>query len=116
MAWSRRELFTGGWLTSLTESVRHEPADTGPVHWLKPKARVEPEHVLPMVAKVMPFSCMNNLGGFCSTCVEQCPEPGVIRLDGRVPTIDTENCTGCGDCSERCPAPGGAILMVPEGT
>lgn len=117
MTWSRRDLFTGRWLADKLPSTSEPVSEArGPVHWLEPEARVEPKPVLPSVAKVMPFSCLNQLGGFCGTCVEQCPVPGAIAMKGRVPVVDPVACTGCRECAERCPAPGGAILIVPEGT
>lgn len=110
MSLSRRALFFGRWSAPERPSVA---PGGGVVHWLEPRARKEPEHALPMVARLLPFNCLNQLGGFCSTCVERCPEPGAVRLDGRRPVVDADRCTGCGVCAERCPAPGGALVMVP---
>lgn len=65
-------------------------------------------------AQIQTFSCLNTLGGFCSVCVERCPVPGAIRLDGRRVVVDADACTGCGICAYACPAPGTAILVLPE--
>ena len=64
-------------------------------------------------ASVNPLSCLNALGGFCSVCVERCPTPGAMRLDGRAVVVDAAACTGCGQCAWVCPAPGGAIALRP---
>ncbi len=66
------------------------------------------------LATVQTFSCLNRGADFCATCVERCPTPGAIRVDGRRVVIDPVRCTGCGDCALACPAPGGAILLVPR--
>lgn len=66
-----------------------------------------------MVAVLSTFACLNAGADFCATCVERCPEPGAIRLDGRRVVIDASVCNGCGVCVPLCPAPGGAILLKP---
>lgn len=66
----------------------------------------------PQVAKVLTFSCLNAGADFCATCVERCPEPGAIAVQGRVVVVDPLRCTGCGECVAVCPAPGGAIVMA----
>lgn len=65
------------------------------------------------VAVVSTFACLNAKADFCATCVERCPEPGALRVEGRRVRVDPEWCTGCGECVARCPAPGGAILLKP---
>lgn len=65
------------------------------------------------VATVDPGACLNGRADFCATCVERCPVPGAIRLDGRRVVVDDAVCTGCGECAARCPAPGYAILLEP---
>ena len=51
--------------------------------------------------------CLGELGVVCRLCEEQC-ENGAIRfpkLGGAgVPTINHEDCTGCGACISMCPA------------
>lgn len=104
-----RRAFLGGWATRR----REEPA--GRVAWLD-RAPAAPEASEgPRVAVVLPFSCLNAGADFCATCVERCPEPGALRLDGRRVAVDPGRCTGCGACVPLCPAPGGAILLRPAG-
>jgi Pyruvate/2-oxoacid:ferredoxin oxidoreductase delta subunit len=55
-------------------------------------------------------ACLNTGADFCATCVERCPVPGAIRLDGRHPAV-LAACTGCGVCVPLCPAPGGAMML-----
>jgi ferredoxin-type protein NapG len=64
-------------------------------------------------ARIVDHSCLAVRGVGCSTCVEQCPVPGAIRLDQGRPRIDPEHCTGCGVCLFVCPAPQKAILLLP---
>jgi Pyruvate/2-oxoacid:ferredoxin oxidoreductase delta subunit len=65
------------------------------------------------VARVEIHRCLAWLGSFCSTCIEQCPEPGAM-LDGpRGPVVQASSCTGCGRCAELCPAPRCAVRMLP---
>jgi thioredoxin reductase/NAD-dependent dihydropyrimidine dehydrogenase PreA subunit len=47
----------------------------------------------------------------CGACVPVCPEPGAIRLDGKVPIIDTDLCMGHGECVKACPT-GGILLST----
>jgi thioredoxin reductase/ferredoxin len=47
----------------------------------------------------------------CGACVPVCPEPGAIRLEGKMPVIDTERCLGHGECVKTCPT-GGLILST----
>lgn len=65
-------------------------------------------------AEVLEHLCLAGGRGFCSTCAEQCPTPGALRLDrsGR-PVVDARACTGCGICAFVCPAPGKAMLIRP---
>jgi ferredoxin-type protein NapG len=63
--------------------------------------------------RLQPHLCLGALGVGCSSCVEQCPVPGAIRLDGNRPVIDAGTCTGCGVCLHVCPAPQKALLLLP---
>jgi len=45
----------------------------------------------------------------CGTCVAACPEPGALRLVGKVATIETTLCKAHGDCVKACPV--GAITL-----
>ena len=65
------------------------------------------------VAVIDSAACLNAHADFCATCVERCPVPGAIALEGRRVVVDPERCTGCGECAARCPAPGFAILLEP---
>ena len=38
----------------------------------------------------------------CMKCVKVCPS-GAITMNGSLPVIDYEKCTGCGTCRENCP-------------
>jgi thioredoxin reductase len=46
----------------------------------------------------------------CGLCVPACPEPGAIRLDGKLAVVDREKCKGHGRCVEACPV--GGILLA----
>ncbi len=45
----------------------------------------------------------------CGTCVAACPEPGAIRLQGKLAVVETSICQGHGQCVEACPV-GGIVL------
>ncbi len=45
----------------------------------------------------------------CGTCVAACPEPGAIRLQGKLAVVETALCQGHGKCVEACPV-GGIVL------
>lgn len=64
-------------------------------------------------ARIVDHSCLAVRGVSCSSCVEQCPVPGAIRLEQGRPRIDPDSCTGCGVCLYVCPAPQKAILLLP---
>lgn len=65
-------------------------------------------------ARIDPQVCLAHLGTGCTACVEQCPVPGAIALEGgRLPAIDEETCTGCGVCQHVCPAPHNAVAIMP---
>lgn len=75
---------------------------------LRPVPRIEMG-----VASIDTLSCLAHQGGFCSTCVEHCPEPGAIETSGGKPRVVTELCVGCGVCQHVCPAPMNAIRLMP---
>lgn len=45
----------------------------------------------------------------CGACVPVCPEPGAIRMDGKLATVNLALCKGHGKCVEACPV-GGIVL------
>jgi thioredoxin reductase/Pyruvate/2-oxoacid:ferredoxin oxidoreductase delta subunit len=47
----------------------------------------------------------------CGACVPVCPEPGAIRMAGKLATVDTSLCKGHGKCVEACPV-GGIVLAT----
>lgn len=82
--------------------------------WARPSARRRV--ALPTMsfrATVDRFSCLAGAGQLCSVCVERCPEPGALHLDGLYPVVDGDRCTGCGACEPACPAPSPAIRVLP---
>lgn len=42
----------------------------------------------------------------CGTCVAACPEPGAIKMVGKVAVVDTALCKAHGDCVKACPVGG----------
>lgn len=99
---SRRELFTGWWQRAKV-AADAAGATTGPSAPAGPR-----------VAVVQGRHCLAYRNLVCTTCVEACPEPGAIRIEGNLPVVDPGRCTGCGDCRELCPAPTNAILLLPS--
>lgn len=83
------------------------------VMWTDARRALPPPPSGPMLAVVSPFACLNAGADFCATCVERCPTPGAVRVDGRRVVVDPARCDGCGVCVPLCPAPGGAILLRP---
>jgi ferredoxin-type protein NapG len=57
--------------------------------------------------------CLAYQGTTCSTCVEQCPVPGALRLVAGRPVVDASVCTGCGVCQHVCPSPRNAVIVLP---
>ncbi len=57
--------------------------------------------------------CLAHQGTTCSTCVEQCPVPGALRLVAGRPVVDAAVCTGCGVCQYVCPSPRNAVIVLP---
>ncbi|MFN7146553.1 MAG: 4Fe-4S binding protein, partial [Myxococcota bacterium] len=88
-------------------------APRGRIAWQHARRDAALLEVGPKVAVIATFSCLNAGADFCATCVERCPEPGALRLDGRRVVVDADVCNGCGVCVPLCPAPGGAILLKP---
>jgi thioredoxin reductase len=39
----------------------------------------------------------------CGTCVAACPEPGALRLEGKLAVVEKAKCVGHGHCVEACP-------------
>ncbi len=107
---SRRSLL--GWMLPHRADPSSLGAGGGPPA-TPPRRAAALELAGPKVAVISTFGCLNAGADFCATCVERCPEPGAIRLDGRRVVVDAERCTGCGVCVPLCPAPGGAILLKP---
>jgi len=64
-------------------------------------------------ARVIEPECLGARGTGCSACVEQCPVPGAMSLEGGRPVVDEDVCTGCGVCVSVCPAPRPAIMILP---
>lgn len=63
-----------------------------------------------LVAVIQGRDCTAEID-FCSTCYDECPEPGAIELTDGIPMVIPELCTGCGICHDVCPAPNNAVLM-----
>lgn len=47
----------------------------------------------------------------CGSCVSVCPEPGAIRLEGKMAIVDTDRCMGHGECAKACPT-GGIVIAT----
>jgi thioredoxin reductase (NADPH) len=47
----------------------------------------------------------------CGACVGACPEPGAIRLEGKLAVVDLDRCVGHGECARACPV-GGIVLTT----
>ncbi|HKW14078.1 MAG TPA: NAD(P)-binding domain-containing protein [Candidatus Krumholzibacteria bacterium] len=47
----------------------------------------------------------------CGACVPACPEPGAIRMVGKLATVEKSLCKGHGKCVEACPV-GGIVLAT----
>ncbi len=46
----------------------------------------------------------------CAACVAVCPEPGAIRLEGKMAVVDLNRCMGHAECAKACPT--GAIVIA----
>ncbi|MGE5176102.1 MAG: NAD(P)-binding domain-containing protein [Hyphomicrobiales bacterium] len=47
----------------------------------------------------------------CGSCVAACPEPGAIRLEGKMAVVDLARCVGHGECATACPV-GGIVVAT----
>ncbi|MEE8435675.1 MAG: hypothetical protein V3S64_12885, partial [bacterium] len=56
-------------------------------------------------------SCLPFQGPECGVCVSVCPVPGAIALEGTLPRIDLEHCTGCALCRRACIVSPSAITV-----
>ena len=45
----------------------------------------------------------------CGACVSACPEPGAIRLEGKLAVVERSLCKGHGECVKACPVNGIAL-------
>lgn len=50
----------------------------------------------------------------CGACVPVCPEPGAIKMVGKLATVNTTLCKAHGKCVEACPV-GGIVLAASNG-
>lgn len=62
--------------------------------------------------KVMQNSCLAFHEVMCDYCVRSCPEAGAITIEGGVPVVTHEACTGCGTCVTNCIVEGSALKIV----
>ena len=68
----------------------------------------------PGIAEVDMAHCLNHAGfAMCLSCQERCPERAITLVQLRIPTVATEQCTGCGACQFVCPTSPGAISIMP---
>lgn len=47
----------------------------------------------------------------CGACVAACPEPGAVRMEGKMAVIDLARCVGHGECATACPV-GGIVVAT----
>ncbi len=76
-------------------------------------ATPEPIGTEAQVAIIQGRFCLAYQKSFCSVCSERCPESEAIVIEGGIPRIVADNCTGCSICRDVCPAPRNAILIKP---
>ncbi len=66
------------------------------------------------LARIKKTTCFAHNGQICDYCYDRCPQKNdAITMDGRLPVINNEQCTGCGICVYFCPAPGKGIAVTP---
>ena len=51
---------------------------------------------------IMP-ELVSELCNGCGLCIAACHGGGIVRVDGKVKIIETENCDYCGVCEAVCP-------------
>ncbi len=68
------------------------------------------------VAVIAGRHCLAYQQSFCTTCSERCPVEGAIVIEGGLPRVRADRCTGCEICHQVCPAPENAVLLVPRRT
>ena len=61
-------------------------------------------------------TCLTHHGQACTACVEHCPRPGALVLDGPHGElrVDEEQCVGCGLCEHFCPTEPQSIRVQPR--
>lgn len=50
--------------------------------------------------------CVNYSGTVCQMCANACNDDAIqfkLQVEGTIPVIDFESCTGCGACFKSCP-------------
>jgi MauM/NapG family ferredoxin protein len=61
-------------------------------------------------------TCLTHHGQACTACVEHCPRPGALVLDGPHGElrVDEQFCVGCGLCEKFCPTEPQSIRVQPR--
>ena len=61
-------------------------------------------------------TCLTHHGQSCTVCVEHCPRPGALVLDGPHGELRVveEHCVGCGLCEHYCPTEPTSIRVQPR--
>ncbi len=67
-------------------------------------------------AKLDVSTCLTHHGQACTVCVEHCPRPGALLLDGPHGElrVDESQCVGCGLCEHFCPTEPSSIRVQPR--
>ena len=67
-------------------------------------------------AKLAVDTCLTHHGQACTVCVEHCPRPGALVLDGPHGElrVDEDQCVGCGLCEHYCPTEPTSIRVQPR--
>ena len=85
-----------------------------------PSGAILPTHsnndVMMGKAKLAADTCLTHHGQACTVCVEHCPRPGALVLDGPHGElrVDEEQCVGCGLCEHFCPTEPASIRVQPR--